>query len=60
MGFISKEMAVGPAARLLTESEPMGRTLEAARERGPRQMTVGLESKETRPGLHGPRADITR
>src|SRR6185503_18707839 len=53
-----KMEAAGPAARLLTEPGRMGRTFEAARERGPRQMTVIRRKTGTRPGLQGPRTRI--
>jgi len=60
MCFSPQGKAAGPAARFLTEPGRMGRTFEAARERGPRQMTIDLGNKVTKPGLHGPRADIAR
>jgi len=53
-----KGRAAGPAARFLTEPGRMGRTFEAARERGPRQMTVIRRKTGTRPGLQGPRTRI--
>ena len=56
----AKEGPTCPVERLLTEPGRMGRTFEAARERGPRQMTVAFRKGGTRPGLHGPRDDISQ